>query len=114
MRAFCLSIILAVGIGLGTILAVGVLMPGDSVIAHEGRPDLETIFSRNYHQEIDQFGTVSRTAYDASGRVIGVQIGTYRPGDPKGMTIEMTYLEPDAEHPRGQAFDGTGNPRELH
>jgi hypothetical protein len=30
------------------------------------------------------------------------------------MTIEMTYLEPDAEHPRGQAFDGAGNPTPLH
>ena len=46
--------------------------------------------------------------------MIGVQIGTYRPGSPNGMTIEETYLEPDAEHPRGQAFDGAGNPMPLH
>jgi hypothetical protein len=28
--------------------------------------------------------------------VIGVQVGTYRPGEPSGMVVEMTYLEPDA------------------
>jgi len=26
----------------------------------------------------------------------------------------MTYLEPDAGHPLGQAFDGDGNPMPLH
>jgi hypothetical protein len=82
--------------------------------ADQARPDLGTIFNRNYHQEIDRFGTVSRTAYDASGRVIDVQIGTYRPGEPNGMPIEETYLEPDAEHPRGRAFDGAGKPMPLH
>jgi hypothetical protein len=30
------------------------------------------------------------------------------------MTVEMTYLEPDAEHSQGQAFDGAGNPTPLH
>jgi hypothetical protein len=30
------------------------------------------------------------------------------------MVVEMTYLEPDAEHPLGQAFDGAGNPTLLH
>jgi hypothetical protein len=86
----------------------------DPVIADHGVPDLATIFNGNYHQQIDPFGTIGRTAFDASGRVIGVQIGTYRPGSPNGMTIEMTYLEPDAEHPQGQAFDGAGNPAPLH
>ena len=95
-------------------LAIGILVHSDPVIADQRYPDPGTIFNRNYHQEIDRFGTVSRTAYDASGRVIGIQIGTYRPGEPNGMTIEMTYLEPDAEHPRGQSFDGAGNPMPLH
>jgi hypothetical protein len=36
--------------------------------------------------------------------VIGVQVGTYRPDEPSGMVVEMTYLEPDAGHPRGQIF----------
>ena len=56
----------------------------------------------------------SRTAFDASGRRIGTQVGTYRPGAPNGIVIEMTYLEPDEKHPRGQAFDGAGNPVPLH
>jgi hypothetical protein len=46
--------------------------------------------------------------------VIGTQVGTYRPSAPNGMIVEMTYLQPDAEHPRGQAFDGDGNPMPLH
>jgi hypothetical protein len=100
--------------GLGITLAIGILALSDPVIADQEHPDLAAIFNRNYHQEIDQFGTVSRTAYDASGRVIGIQIGTYCSGAPNGMTIEMTYLKPDAEHPRGQAFDGAGNPTPLH
>jgi hypothetical protein len=95
--------------------AVALIVSAVVGFADQGqRPGLETIFNGNYHQQIDQFGTVGRTAFDASGRVIGVQIGTYRPGSPNGMTIEMTYLEPDAEHPQGQAFDGAGNPVPLH
>jgi hypothetical protein len=86
----------------------------DAVIADQGRPDLATIFKRDYQQYGDHFGNVARTAYDASGRVIGTQVGTYRPGEPNGMTIELTYLQPDAEHPRGQVFDGAGNPVPLH
>jgi hypothetical protein len=68
----------------------------------------------NYQQIVDQFGTVSRAAFDASGHRIGVQIGSYDRGSPNGMTVEMTYLEPDAEHPQGRAFDGAGNPMPLH
>jgi hypothetical protein len=84
------------------------------VIEHK-RPNLMAIFNNgNYSQYIDQFGTVARTAFDASGKRIGTQVGTYRPGAPNGMVIEMTYLEPDAEHPLGQAFDGVGNPVPLH
>jgi hypothetical protein len=108
VKILSLGIIVAIGI------AIGILVRSDLVIADQGHLDLGTIFDRNYHQEIDRFGTVSRTAYDASGRVIGIQIGTYRPGAPNGMTIEMTYLEPDAEHPRGQSFDGAGKPMPLH
>jgi hypothetical protein len=100
-------------ISLGITLAMGILVYGDAVIADETRPDLATIFNRNYQQVVDRFGNVRRTAYDASGRVMGTQIGTYRPGGPNGMTFEMTYLEPDAEHPRGQAFDSAGKPVPL-
>jgi hypothetical protein len=99
---------------LGITVAIGILVHSGAIIADEGRPDLKTIFNRNYHQQIDRFGTVSRTAYDASGRVIGTQIGSYSPGEPNGMTVEMTYLEPDAEHPLGREFDGAGNPMPLH
>jgi hypothetical protein len=82
--------------------------------ADQGHPDLAAVFNRNYQQYADHFGNVARTAFDASGRVIGTQVGTYRPGAPNGMIVEMTYLQPDAEHPRGQAFDGAGNPTPLH
>ena len=114
MKTYRLSIVLAFSIGLVVISGIGVPVRGHPDIADEGPPDLQAIFRGDYHQQIDQFGTVSRTAFDESGRVIGIQIGTYRPGDPKGMTIEMTYLEPDAKHPRGQAFDGAGNPMPVH
>jgi hypothetical protein len=50
----------------------------------------------------------------APSRALGTQVGTYRPGAPNGMIVEMTYLEPDAEHPRGQALDGAGKPVPLH
>jgi hypothetical protein len=30
------------------------------------------------------------------------------------MVVELTYLEPDAGHPHGQAFDGAGKPMPLH
>ena len=47
------------------------------------------------------------------GTESGVQIGRYDRGSPNGMTVEMTYLEPDAEHPYGRAFDGAGNPTPM-
>lgn len=79
------------------------------------RPNLAAIFSSgNYTQYIDQLGTVARTAFDASGKRIGTQVGTHHHGAPGGMVVEMTYLEPDAEHPLGQAFDGNGDPMPLH
>src|SRR5262245_46703946 len=78
------------------------------------RPDLAAIFNHNYQQVADRFGSVSRTAFDASGRVIGTQIGTYHQGAPNGMIVEMTYLKPDEEHPQGQAFDGEGKPMPLY
>ena len=78
------------------------------------RSNLAAIFNGNYQQISDQFGTVSRTAFDASGHRIGVQIGRYDPSSPNRMTVEMIYLEPDDEHPQGQAFDGAGNPTPLH
>jgi hypothetical protein len=77
------------------------------------RPDLTAIFTNgNYQQWIDRFGTVSRSAFDASGNRIGTQVGQV--GGPNGIVVEMTYLVPDAEHPLGQAFDGAGNPTPLH
>ena len=99
---------------LGMTLAIGILVHSDPVIADQARPDLGTIFNGNYQQTIDPFGTVSRAAFDGSGRLIGVQVGTYSPGEPNGMKIEETYLEPDAKHPLGQAFDSAGNPMPLH
>jgi hypothetical protein len=77
------------------------------------RPNLTAIFTTgNYQQWIDRFGTVSRSAFDASGNRIGTQVG--HAGGPNGIVVEMTYLEPDADHPLGQAFDGAGNPMPLH
>ena len=106
-------------------LGVTVLGFGLGILAHahgaavapvatdQKRPDLTAIFTNgNYQQWIDQFGTVSRTALDASGRRIGTQVG--HAGGPNGIVVEMTYLEPDAEHPLGQAFDRAGNPMSLH
>ena len=87
--------------------------PVKSVIEQKS-PNLAAIFnSSNYTQYIDQFGTVARSVFDASGKRIGTQLGTYRHGAPNGMVVERTYLEPDAEHPLGQAFDGAGNPMPL-
>jgi hypothetical protein len=75
-------------------------------------PDLVAIFGTcNCQQWIDRFGTVSRSAFDASGRRIGTQVGHV--GGPRGIVVEMTYLEPDAEYPLGQAFDGQGKPMRL-
>jgi hypothetical protein len=77
------------------------------------RPDIAAIFSNgNYQQWIDRFDTVSRSAFDASGRRIGTQVGHV--GGSNGIVVEMTYLEPDANHALGQAFDGAGNPMPLH
>jgi YD repeat-containing protein len=120
MKPFSLGIRLAIGIpaslaiGILVTLAIGILVHSDPVIADQARPDLATIFNGNYQQIIDPSGTVSRAAFDGSGRLIGVQVGTYSPGEPNGMKIEKTYLEPDAKHPLGQAFDGAGNPMPLH
>ena len=75
-------------------------------------PNLAMIFSGNYQQIADQFGTVSRSAFDASGRRMGTQVGHV--GGPNGIVVETTYLEPDSDHPLGQAFDGAGNPLPLH
>jgi hypothetical protein len=99
---------------IGVLAGLAGLNRSNPVTAEQKQPDLTAIFNGNYQQWIDQFGTVSRTAFDVSGRRIGTQFGTYRPGAPNGMLIEMTYLEPDAEHPLGQAFDGAGNPLPLH
>jgi type II secretory pathway pseudopilin PulG len=109
MKNFMFGITLAIGI-----LAYIGIPHSDAVIADERRADLAAIFNRDYQQYVDAFGNVSRTAFDPSGRVIGTQVGTYRPGEPNGMTIEVTYLQPDAEHPLGRAFDGAGKPVPLH
>ena len=84
-------------------------------VIEQKQPDLTAIFTKgNYSQYIDQFGTVARVAFDGSGKRIGTQVGTYSPDAPNGMVVQMTYLERDAEHPLGQAFDGAGNPMPLH
>jgi hypothetical protein len=85
-------------------------------VIEQKRPDLTAIFAKgNYSQYIDQLGTtVARAAFDGAGKRIGTQVGIYRAGAPNGMVVEMTYLEPDADHPLGQAFDGAGSPMPLH
>jgi hypothetical protein len=89
-------------------------VPPVKPVIEQKRPDLTAIFnSGNYTQYVDEFGIVARAAFDASGKRIGVQVGTYRRGAPNGMVVKMTYLEPDADHPLGQVFDGTGNPMPL-
>ena len=87
----------------------------DSSGPNKERADLGAIFGDHCRclQVIDQFGTISRSAFDKSDRRIGIQVGTYNPGERNKMTVEMTYLEPDATHPRGRAFDGAGNPTPL-
>ena len=99
------------GFGLGILAHVhgAVVAP---VARDQKRPDLTAIFTNgNYQQWIDRFGTVSRSAFDASGKRIGTQVG--HAGGPNGIVVEMTYLEPDADHPLGQAFDGAGDPVPL-
>ena len=100
------------GVGILVYTTVNRSDPVSAVTVDKGRPDLKAMFNGNYQQWIDQFGTVSRTALDASGRRIGTQVG--HAGGPNGIVVEMTYLEPDAEHPLGQAFDRAGNPMSLH
>ena len=106
--------------GTSVLTAVAVMhRPGTGVVklwpvAEQKHPDLTAIFTKgNYSQYADQFGTVARAAFDGSGKRIGTQVGTYSPGAPNGMVVQMTYLEPDAEHPLGQAFDGAGSPMPL-
>jgi hypothetical protein len=82
-------------------------------VIEQKRPNLAAIFTNgDYQQWIDRFGTVSRSAFDASGQRIGTQVGHV--GGPNGIVVEMTYLLPDADHPLGQAFDGADNPMPLH
>jgi hypothetical protein len=109
--------LLIFSLAIGSLVYVG-LNRSESVnaaVADQRRPDLTAIFNSNYQQYIDEFGTVARAAFDGSGKRIGTQVGTYRAGAPNGgMVVEMTYLEPDVEHPLGQAFDSAGNPMPLH
>jgi hypothetical protein len=81
-------------------------------VIEQKRPNLAAIFNGNYQQWIDRFGTVSRSAFDASGNRMGTQVGHV--GGPNGIVADMTYLVPDTDHPLGQAFDGAGNPTPLH
>ena len=112
--AFLLVLVLVLGllIYIGLKQSAPVNAPGNPVAA-ERRPDLTAIFTKgNYQQWIDRFGTVSRSAFDASGNRMGTQVGHV--GGPNGIVVEMSYLEPDADHPLGQAFDSAGNPIPLH
>jgi hypothetical protein len=99
----------------GGIRRVRTMMVGSSgnIVTEQKRPNLAEIFygNCNCQQWIDQFGTVSRSAFDASGNRIGTQMGHV--GGPRGIVVEMTYLLPDADHPLGQAFDGQGKPMRL-
>lgn len=90
------------------LLQVPIANGGNSVVVD--RPNFEAIFNGKFRQVIDRFGTVCRIAYDTSGRVIGVEVGRYDPNLPNHMSVETIYLEPDATHPQGQAFDGAGHP----
>jgi hypothetical protein len=92
--------------------AATVLLVTAPAAAQTAKVDLAAIFNGNYQQYVDHLGNAARSAFDASGRRIGTQVG--HAGGPNGMIVEMTYLEPDAEHPRGQAFDGAGKPVPLH
>ena len=107
-------VILFVVIGVLAYTGLAGLNRNHPITAEQKQPDLTAIFNGNYQQLIDQFGTVARAAFDGSGKRIGTQVGTYSPGAPNGMVVQMTYLEPDAEHPLGQAFDGAGGPMPLH
>jgi hypothetical protein len=114
MRIFVRLLIVVLVIAVMALLYVGYRGPARSAPQppHK-RPDLVAMFTTgNYQQWIDRFGTVSRTAFDASGKRIGTQVG--HAGGPNGIVVEMTYLEPDRGHPLGQAFDGAGNPAPLH
>jgi hypothetical protein len=111
MRILTFSLLIGVGALASTSLNQS--DPAKAVTVEQRRPDLTAIFTTgNYQQWIDRFGTVSRSAFDASGKRIGTQVGHVC--GPNGIVVEMTYLVPDAEHPLGQAFDGAGNPMPLH
>ena len=107
---------LLIGAAIAAALSSPVVLSHTAVIADQRPADLNAIFNGNYHinQTVDFWNNVSRTAIDESGHVIGTQVGTYDRSKPNGMTVELTYLQPDATHPRGQAFDGDGNPSPLH
>lgn len=111
MRILAFSLL--IGVGALAFSSLNHRDPAKAVTVEQRRPDLTAIFTNaNYQQWIDRFGTVSRSAFDASGKRIGTQVG--RVGGPNGIVVEMTYLVPDAEYPLGQAFDGRGNPMPLH
>src|SRR5215472_7973368 len=114
MKIFVRLSIFLVGMGFVYYAGLNHNAPSEPVIEQK-RPNLAAIFTKSsYTQYIDQFGTVARAAFDVSGKRIGVQVGKYSHDAPNGMMVEMTYLEPDAEHPHGQAFDGAGNPMPFH
>jgi hypothetical protein len=100
----------------GSIRRVQTMLMGasDNIVTEQKRLNLAEIFGGNCNcqQWIDRSGNVSRSAFDASGSRIGTQVG--HAGGPNGIVVEMTYLEPDADHPLGQAFDGAGHPTPLH
>jgi hypothetical protein len=102
-------------IALSPVLVSVVHLGPNSASATQARPNLAAIFGDHCRcvQIADRFGTVRRSAFDKAGRRIGTQVGTYEPDAPNKMRIEETYLEPDAGHLHGQAFDGAGNPTPL-
>jgi len=64
---------LLMGAAIVVAISSPVLSTQTTAITDQGRPDLAAIFSGSYHytQIVDRFGNASRTAVDASGRVIG-------------------------------------------
>jgi hypothetical protein len=91
----------------GTIVvALALSAPVIFFTTDQERPDLNAIFNGNYHiyQTVDFWNNVCRTAIDESGDVIGSQFDTYDRSEPNGMTVELTYLQPDAAHPQGRAL----------
>jgi len=72
----------------------------------EQKPRFEAIFMAL--QSIHRPACTVPCRFDSSGKRIGIRSALTEPAHPMRWVVEMTYLEPDADHPLGQAFDGAG------